>query len=244
MRITVNGQREEMRIKKSVKPSLWNQAKEVSRGKDKNSRELNDYIENTRIHLFQIFTKLEQDVKKITAEILKNKFFGMDDEDNKTLLVCMREHNKQCRQLIGIDYADVTVRRYKCCTRYLQELIEQKYGEQDLLLKEVNREFVKNFEFFMKTEKKCQNNTVIRYMKCLKKVINLAIANEWMSRNPFARIKFHEVEVHTDFLTQEEIDKIYTKEFEIPRLELVRDLLILFLRSLCKIRLRENAKPG
>ncbi len=226
MRITVRGEREELRIKKSVKPSLWCQAKEFSRGKDKNSRDLNDYIQNARIRMFQIFDKLEQDGKNITAEILKNKFFGMEDEDNKTLLGCMREHNEQCRQLIGIDYAEITIRRYECCTRYLQELIQQKYGEKDLLLKEINREFVKNFEFFMKTEKKCQNNTVIRYMKCLKKVINLAIANEWMSRNPFAGIKFHETEVHKDFLTQEEIDTIYAKEFEIPRLKLVRDIFV------------------
>ncbi len=85
MRITVNAQREEIHIKKSVKSSLWNQTKEVPRGKDKNSRELNDYIENARIRLFQIFTKLEQDGKRITAEILKNKFFRMDDEENQEM---------------------------------------------------------------------------------------------------------------------------------------------------------------
>lgn len=63
-------------------------------------------------------------------------------------------------------------------------------------------------------------------MKCFKKVINLAIANEWLTKNPFAGIKFHEVEVNKQFLSQAEINRIWQKEFRIERLELVRDVFI------------------
>ena len=59
-----------------------------------------------------------------------------------------------------------------------------------------------------------------------KKVINLAIANEWLTKNPFAGIKFHEVEVNKQFLSQAEINRIWQKEFKIERLELVRDVFI------------------
>lgn len=38
-----------------------------------------------------------------------------------------------------------------------------------------------------------------RYMKCFKKVINLSLANDWISKNPFASIWFHEVEVNKVF---------------------------------------------
>ncbi|NLX65831.1 MAG: site-specific integrase [Bacteroidales bacterium] len=226
MRITVNGQREEIRTKKSINPSLWNQAKERSRGRDRKSRDVNDYIESAQIRLSQLFTEMEQNGKTITAKILRNKFLGMDDEHRKMLIAFFNEHNEQCRKLIGIDYVDITVRRYECCARYLQELIQQKYGENDLLLREVKGELVRDFEFFLKTEKGCAQNTVIRYMKCFKKVINLAIANEYISRNPFAGIKFHEVPVNKEFLTMDEITRITQKEFAIHRLELVRDVFL------------------
>ena len=226
MRITVNGQREEIRTKKSINPSLWNQAKERSRGRDRKSNDLNDYIESAQIRLSQLFNDMEQNGKTITAKILRNKFLGIDEEDRKTLVAFFNEHNEQCRKLIGIDYVDITIRRYECCARYLQELIREKYGEDDLLLREVNGEFVRSFEFYMKTEKKCQQNTVIRYMKCFKKVINLAIANEYITRNPFAGIKFHEVAVNKEFLTMEEINRMAEKEFTIQRLELVRDVFL------------------
>ena len=95
-----------------------------------------------------------------------------------------------------------------------------------MLLREVNGELVRKFDLYLKTEKHCAQNTVIRYMKCFKKVINLAIANEWLTKNPFAGIKFHEVEVNKQFLSQAEINRIWQKEFKIERLELVRDVFI------------------
>ena len=95
-----------------------------------------------------------------------------------------------------------------------------------MLLREVNGELVRKFDLYLKAEKHCAQNTVIRYMKCFKKVINLAIANEWLTKNPFAGIKFHEVEVNKQFLSQAEINRIWQKEFRIERLELVRDVFI------------------
>ncbi len=60
----------------------------------------------------------------------------------------------------------------------------------------------------MKTKKGCQQNTVIRYMKCFKKGTNIALANGWLERDPFAGIKFKEVEVVKEFLTEEELQII------------------------------------
>jgi hypothetical protein len=140
--------------------------KSVQGQRDKKSRDLNEYIESARIRISQLFSEMEQAGKIITAEILIRKFFGKDDENRKTLLGVFREHNEQCRQLIGIDYEEITIRCYDCCARYLGKLIKEKYGQDDLLLKEVTGEFVRSFEFYMKTERKCQQNTVIRYMKC------------------------------------------------------------------------------
>ena len=147
-------------------------------------------------------------------------------EQVRTIIGTMREHNEQCRALMGKDFALITVRRYESCTRYLAELIKLKYDKEDLPITEVNGELVRAFEFYLKTEKNCQQNTVIRYMKCLKKIINLALANEWITVDPFVGIKFSEKKVVKDFLTIEEVNTIRTKEFGIERLDMVRDIFI------------------
>ena len=58
MRITVNGARVENNIRKSIEPSLWNQAKECAKGKSRKSCDLNAYIEDARIKLYQTFNEL------------------------------------------------------------------------------------------------------------------------------------------------------------------------------------------
>ena len=226
MRITVDGTRVENNIRKSIDPSLWSQAKESARGKSRKSCDLNAYIENARIKLHQIFCELEEQNQPITARLLQEIFFGQDKEPEavRTLIGTMQEHNDQCRALVGKDYALITVRRYESCKRYLAELIRQKYGKDDLPLAEVNGELVRAFEFYLKTEKECQQNTVIRYMKCLKKITNLALANEWIAKDPFIGIKFHEKEVIREFLTMDELLTIYNKEFSLDRITVVRDV--------------------
>lgn len=228
MRITVDGTRVENNIRKSIDPSLWSQAKESARGKSRKSCDLNAYIENARIKLHQIFCELEEQNQPITARLLQEIFFGQDKEPEvvRTLIGTMQEHNDQCRALVGKDYALITVRRYESCKRYLAELIRQKYGKDDLPLAEVNGELVRAFEFYLKTEKECQQNTVIRYMKCLKKITNLALANEWIAKDPFIGIKFHEKEVIREFLTMDELLTIYHKEFSLERITVVRDVFI------------------
>lgn len=227
MRITVNGTRVENNIRKSIDPALWSQAKETARGKSRRACDLNTYIEEARIKLYQIFCELEQQNRPVTAHLLQKLFFGQEQpEEVRTLLGTMQEHNDQCRALIGTDYALITVRRYESCRRYLAELIRQRYGKEDLPLTEVNGELVRAFAFYLKTEKGCQQNTVIRYMKCLKKITNLARANDWMAKDPFLGIRFHEKEVVREFLTMDELQTIYRKEFPLERLTLVRDIFI------------------
>ena len=227
MRITVNGTRVENNIRKSIDPALWSQAKETARGKSRRACDLNTYIEEARIKLYQIFCELEQQNRPVTAHLLQELFFGQEKpEEVRTLLGTMQEHNDQCRALVGTDYALITVRRYESCRRYLAELIRQRYGKEDLPLTEVNGELVRAFAFYLKTDKGCQQNTVIRYMKCLKKITNLACANDWMAKDPFLGIRFHEKEVVREFLTMDELQTIYHKEFPLERLTLVRDVFI------------------
>ena len=227
MRITVNGTRVENNIRKSIDPALWSQAKETARGKSRRACDLNTYIEEARIRLYQIFCELEQQNRPITAHLLQELFFRQEKpEEVRTLLGTMQEHNDQCRALVGTDYALITVRRYESCRRYLAELVRQRYGKEDLPLTEVNGELVRAFAFYLKTEKGCQQNTVIRYMKCLKKITNLARANDWMAKDAFLGIRFHEKEVVREFLTMDELQTIYRKEFPLERLTLVRDIFI------------------
>ena len=72
MRVTVSKEKFEVMIKRSIVVSLWNQKKECSKGKDRESAELNLYINSLRTKIYTIHRKLEMDGKRITAETVKD----------------------------------------------------------------------------------------------------------------------------------------------------------------------------
>ncbi len=173
LRITVNSISVELQIRRSVALNLWSQAKECSMGRTKAAAELNEYIRMLKLRVLTIQRELEEEGTIYTARLIMDKLYSCE-EGRSTLLNVFRKHNDDCRRLIGIDYVQITVSRFDNCCKYLGHFIQKQYGKEDMNLSELNGEFVRNFEIYLKTTRNCQQNTVIRYMKGLKKIVNLA----------------------------------------------------------------------
>ena len=225
MRITVNGQRAEIQVKRSVEVSRWNSQKECTTGKDRKAMELNHYLNTVRMKVLQIHRELEQDGKSVTADILKRRYYGEGDSP-KMLLEVFREHNRKYRELMGRDYVAGTVLRYERTARYLEELLQKEYRTNDIPLKEINHEFIVRFEHYVKTEKSCAQNAAVKYLKNFKKIIKTALVNKWITDDPFLEIHFKQTKTNRAFLTEEELDILLKKEFTIPRLQTVRDIFV------------------
>lgn len=225
LRITMNGQRAEMQIKRSVPLSCWNTSKGCAVGKDSKIMELNRYLDAIKAKLYQIHRTLIEEGMPISSDILLRKFNGISDKP-KMLLEIFREHNKKYRELIDKEYVKGTVLRYERTVKYLEEMLLLKYKCKDIPLKEINNAFVLEFEHFIKVNKGCANNATVKYLKNLKKVITLALANKWMTENPFIGMHFHLTKSNRCFLTEEELSKIINKQFDIPRLSLVKDIFV------------------
>ena len=225
MRITVNKRVVEVMIKRSIPVDLWNQKKECSKGKDRVATELNHYINTVRAKVLQIHRELEIDNKPITADIIKDCFYGRD-KVQRSLLEVYAEHNEKCRALIGKEYTESTVTKYDTSINRLKEYIRSCYHRDDIMLAELDGQFIRDFDFWLKTDKHCQNNSALKHLKNLKKVVRIALANDWIKKDPFYGIHFKQEEVNVEFLSREELDILMNKEFAIKRLEQVRDIFV------------------
>ena len=225
LRITVNGKRAEVQIKRSVEVNKWNNQKECAIGRDNTTLELNHYLETVRTKILRIHRQLEQDNKPITAEILKCHYYG-ESETPKMLLEVFKEHNQKCSELIGKDYVRATVMYYERTARYLSEFIKQNHRLSDIPLKDIDYNFIQAFEHFVKTVKNCQQNATVKHLKNFKRIIRIALLNHWIISDPFAEIHFKQTPTNRDFLLEEELQLILRKQFNIPRLETVKDIFI------------------
>ena len=225
MRITINKRVAEVMIKRSIPVDLWNQKKECSKGKDRVATELNYYINTVRAKVLQIHRELEIDNKPITADTIKDCFYGRD-KVQRSLLEVYAEHNEKCRALIGKEYTESTVTKFDTSINRLKEYIRSCYHCDDIMLAELDGQFIRDFDFWLKTDKHCQNNSALKYLKNLKKVVRIALANGWIKKDPFYGIRFKQEEVNVEFLSREELDILMNKEFAIKRLEQVRDIFV------------------
>ena len=225
MRITINGQYEETRIQRSVPLKLWNAAKGCSKGKDRASNELNSYLSELATRALEKYKELILEQAISTPSLILKRVFGKDTE-MRTLLGAIRQEIKEMEKVVNIDYAPVTINRYKNVLKKLENSIPTFYDKEDVTFHELTPEFIKAFDLHLKTEVGLCRNTIVRYMKCFKKITNMALAKGWMKKDAFYGYKMEQDETAPVFLTYDELQTVMNKEFTIPRLALVRDIFI------------------
>ena len=225
MRITLNGHRTNLLTNWSVDPKLWDNKKSCVKGSNRLAKEINHFLETERIKVHQAYNKMTESDSHVNVENLKDILLKKDIS-NKTLLEILDEHNEKCNQLLEIDYVKATIGRYKTTTKYIEEFIKSKYKIKDIYLTELKNDFISDFDFFLKTEKKCKQNSSIKHLMLLKKVAHIALANDWIKKDPFINFKFKLDVIDKEFLTDEELNAIITKQFAIKRIEMVRDVFI------------------
>lgn len=224
MRLTINGERADASIKRFIEPHAWNSAKGKANEKCRGGKDLNLYLDAISANILQIQRDLELDKKEVSAQIILNRYLGKEQSDRHTLMEVFRAHNEKCRALIGINFAPDTVLRYETCLRLIEEFMRNTYKKEDCYLEEVTKQFVEEFEFYLKTIRKCCHNTTTKYLANFKKITRIAFSNGWMKRDPFAQIRFHLDAVEREFLEKQELKTLLNKNISVPRLAQIRDI--------------------
>lgn len=225
LRITVNGKRCELSTQRKVDLSKWDSTKEILKGKTAATRELNVHMSNIRTKLFKLYDKLQEENRDITAVSLKDAYVGKKKPE-KMLLELFQEHNDQVDNLVGKDFSAGTAERYRTAKKHVSDYIQREYKKNDIPVKNVNHKFITGFEYYLKTVRKCGHNTAIKYVVNFKKIIRIAYANDWITKDPFARWKVRLKKVEREFLSEEEIQQLLDTELHTERLEHVRDIFV------------------
>ncbi len=225
LRITVEGERFEMSSTKFVEPSKWSNDQSKVKGNSEEARLINGHLENLRLKVYLAEKTLTASDIQITSENLKKELLGTR-EKKKMLVPIFEDHNNRVKELINIDYSMATWVRYGTTLKHLTDFMQWKYSISDIEIKNINHSFITEFEFFLRTQRICNNNTAVKYIKNFKKIIRLCIANGWIDKDPFINYKSKLIEVERDYLLQEELDTIYYKDFQVARLNLVKDIYI------------------
>ena len=225
--LTVNGERCAFSTGKRVKSCNWDKTKQQVKGKDEEAQSLNNYLKAIKAKLYQKEAELLDRGFIITAELLRDAYFDkVESLKEKTLFEVFEEHNREQEKLVGNGVSKATYWISVYTVRLLKEFVQQKYKREDLYLRELNLNFIQSFHSFLRIDKGMAQNSSTKHLKLLKKIVNLAVANSYMTTNPFITYKIEREPVEIDFLDEEELRKIINFDTPLPRLERAKDMFL------------------
>ena len=223
--ITVNGERTSFSTGKLVQIDKWDKAKQQVKGKDDEARSLNLFLQAVKNKLYEKETELMERGFVVTAELLRDAYFDkVEALKEKTLLSVLREHNEERKLMVGKTVAPATYYAFEHTECLLKKFIKEKYERNDIYLRELNVGFIQNFHAYL-LQFMGQNSTT-KHLKFLKKIVNLAVANCYITYNPLNIYKVEREPVDIDFLNEEELRKIINFDTPIPRFERARDMFL------------------
>ncbi|WP_345951193.1 site-specific integrase [Mucilaginibacter sp. PAMB04274] len=224
LRITVDGIPVEISTKRTWDLARWNKRSGRASGTKEDAKSINNFLEIMTNKVHDARRCLIDLNKAVTAVSIKNYLMGVDDR--KYILREFRAHNDQVKALVPEEYSEGTLDLFERTLLHTKNFIEWQYKADDLDIRKLDYEFISQFSFWLKSIRKCQHNTTIKYLTYFKKIVLLCVKRRWLPQDPFAEFSLAKKENDRPFLTDGELTKISQKEFATERLAVVRDIFL------------------
>ncbi len=225
LRITLDGQRAEMAIRRNVEPTIWDAKAQRVKGKSEKVRLINHYMDEIENKVNRHYNIALQENHVITAEQLINKVSGKDKQ-SKMLIPVFDEYLKLMEREKGKKYSPKTVARYSHALSHVKDYLKLEWDKNDIELNKLDLMFMRKFDIYLQTQGHYHPNTVTKYLKILKTVIHAAISFGYIDRNPFEGYKTSYKASNRQYLSAHELKKIESQIITDERLERVRDVFI------------------
>ncbi len=228
IRIYVDGKKTEVATHHTLDKKDWDRKRNRVRSAAKNSQLLNNYLDLAQNRIQQHFLEYTARGLQVTPADLKDKFLGKKAAaERKTLLEAFDYHNKKMDEKVKVGLiTKKTHSRYGITKNKVAAFIKSHYKANDVVLDEVKLSFVTNFEHYLLTKDLLQTNTAYKYIKNLKRVMNMCVEIDWLPANPFNAFKCSYVNPEREVLTSEEIKALIEKDIKMPRLAMIRDVFV------------------
>ena len=224
-RITINGRRLENSTGKFIEPDKWHSELSKMKGTSEEARSINGHLDNLKSKILNVEKNLIKKDILVNFESFKNELTGKKERE-RMLIPIFQEHNRKIKELIGQEYAPGTLERYETSLKHTKNFLLWKYNLTDINIDKIDHAFIMEYEFYLRSERKCANNTAVKYIKNFHKIINQCLSNGWLNKDPFSNYKAKVKEVVRDFLSEAEIEQMINKQFVTDRLEIVRDIFV------------------
>lgn len=226
-RLTLGKEQAEFSLKLSVAPENWDSEHCTLRKTAPDAEKINRALQLARTNLQKSYDDLVFERKEVNLTKVKDRFEGNDTGEETKLIEYFTFFNQKVLEQVGTMYAQGTYKKFKSTLNHLTVFVHDTFKKKDIPFSLVTNQFVTHFQNYLRKDKACCNNTTVKYMKTLKRIVLLAIDDKLLSYDPYKGVRFKQDEVEARFLDDEELQRLMNTTIESERMALVRDAFAL-----------------
>lgn len=226
MQITIDGERIFFTTNQKIEIENWEEKTGRAIGRTPRIKVLNELLDKMNVDAHKAFNEMKHLGEEITGDSLRKKLLGEEKYSRKKIYEVTQIYNAHTAKLIGIELNKRTWERYKAYANKLAEFIKKKYNVDDISIHQLKYNFIVEYDFYLKTEVVLHQNTIVKYIQYLNRVMDFAVNHEWADKNIFQNYKISIKEAKREYLTGDELNRIMEKEIKLPRLAEVRDCFV------------------
>lgn len=209
-----------------VNPHNWNNAQQEIEPPNEDSKFINSQLSLIKNQLNQVFLYLQINNIEFTIADVYNKFIGSSSKNELGVLEVYTLYNTRIEKLIGSDLKRVTYNKYIESFNHLKSFLKAHFKSNDYKLKDLKLNFLNEYEYYLKTQKNLEQSTINKAIQRFRKVIQFALEQEYIDRNPFIGYKAKRLMKEVVYLTDIELADLEQYDFNQERLQQVKDMFV------------------
>jgi integrase/recombinase XerD len=225
-RITLNKERKQFTTGLFVNPIYWENKLQKVNSQDTNYKFINAQIEQIKIKINNIVLVFQLQSRDCTLDNIYNKYIGKEIKKEEYILSYYKQYLSKIKKLTGIEIKSNTYNKFVYVGNHLEAFLKWKFKKTDYPLQELNLQFLDDFDYYLKTEKKQGQITINKTIQRLRRPIKQAISEGYLDRDPFVLHKSKTVRKTVIFLTTDELKTLEEAVLQQKRLSIIQDLFI------------------
>ena len=242
-RITYLDERKQFSVGLFINPKNWNNSLQECEPPSNDNNYINSQLNLIKNQINQVFLYLQINNSEFTVDDIYTKFKGNTPKKELGVLEVYELFNIRIYKLIGRDLKKVTYKKYIESFVHLKSFIKAYFKANDIKLKDLKLNFLNEYEYFLKTQKGLEQSTINKAIQRFRKVIQFALEQEYIDKNPFIGYKAKRLQKEVIYLTDDELKSLENYDFSQTRLQQVKDLFVFCCYTGLAFKEMSNLKP-
>lgn len=225
-RITIDGTPKTFGTKLEINADNWDLKFGRVLGKSAEAIRINKKLDNIRGRIDTIYEDMLKHEGFATSQKVKLSFLGVGVMDNAILKV-FNDQNDQFKKLVEKEErSEGTYNKYITVCNHLSNFIQLRYHRDDMAFRELNNDFIREFDFYLRYDIQLSHNTIWVYTMPVLALAELAIKKGLIREYPFEDYEIGMEETDRGYILKEDVGKLMLSKPPHPRYEVVKDLFI------------------